>query len=122
MGRIKAHWEPGQWRGVEINPVKLYRDILRQVSILHDDVARAYFPKYVRSRFDDKQEIPEMKREIQALQEARHAVRMLERANDGHPRSLMKVMEMAYGRSGKRRHELLTVLPFSPFPPRGRPH
>ena len=44
------------------------------------------------------------------LRTARKGLVFLQRANDGHPRHLGKILAMAYGRAGKRRHELLSSL------------
>ncbi|KAI7614965.1 hypothetical protein KC343_g10293, partial [Hortaea werneckii] len=41
------------------------------------------------------------------LQAAQHGLRVLERANDGERRPLLKVLLMTYGRVGRRRRELL---------------
>lgn len=46
--------------------------------------------------------------------EARQALATLRRANEGERKALLKVLYMAYGRTGKRRHELmLPLLPSS---------
>ncbi|KAK4544486.1 hypothetical protein LTR36_004057 [Oleoguttula mirabilis] len=42
--------------------------------------------------------------------EARQAVGLLRRANEGERRPLLRVLFMAYGRTGKRRHELMLPL------------
>lgn len=46
--------------------------------------------------------------------EARLAINLLKRANEGEPKPLLKVLNMAYGRVGKRRHELMAPLLIRP--------
>jgi len=99
---------PGVWRGVEANPIVIYRQLIRQVGVLQDDVTRNFLKRHVRERFEDGRD-DSKKRLTQHLREARHATTFLKKANLGYPKPLIKVMETGWGRRGKRRHELLTV-------------
>jgi len=106
MGRY--HLIPGVWRGVEANPIVIYRHLIRQVGVIHDDVSRNFLKRHVRERFEEGR-LDVDKRLTQHLREARHAVTFLKKANLGYPKPLTKVLELGWGRRGKRRHELLTV-------------
>ena len=50
------------------------------------------------------------KRIVQLLAQARQELRFLETANKGHPGHLQKVLDLTYGRRGKRKHVLLRDL------------
>ena len=95
-------------RGILDNPIHIYRRILRQISYLQDDTAREYLPKYVRSRYQENAHQRD-KRLVQNISEGRQAARMLEKANMGVFSQLSKVLESAYGRCGKRRHDFTEV-------------
>ncbi len=45
-----------------------------------------------------------------ALKDARKSLKYLQRANDGHIQNLRTVLDMTYGRAGKRRRQLLSKL------------
>ena len=102
----------------------VFRALLRQCTYLPDPAARHYMHQHIRSRFRDyhprstlsfssrrhkstaivQQRLPSL------LRMARKGLNVLRRANDGHIRYLGKILEMTYGRVGKRRHELLYKL------------
>ncbi|KAL9104293.1 MAG: hypothetical protein Q9163_000734 [Psora crenata] len=99
----------------------LFRSLLRQCTYLPDPAARKYLRRHVTSRFRNtrrrnsllthsvrnshpQQTAPSL------VKAARKALLYLYRANAGHPQHLGKILEMTYGRIGKRRHELLEVL------------
>ena len=108
----------------------VFRALLRQCTYLPDPAARQYLHGHIVSRFRDyhprntlpfpsrrhksaaivQQRLPSM------LRTARRGLVFLRRANDGHPRHLGKVLEMTYGRVGKRRHQLLKGLKIPDVP------
>ncbi|KAA8895531.1 hypothetical protein FN846DRAFT_755677, partial [Sphaerosporella brunnea] len=89
-------------------PIVLFRALLRQIGVLHDDTARNWFRQHVKKRFAVSRDA-EAKRLVQLLAETRRGITTLKRANQGFPKPLLKVMEIAWGRNGKRRHELMDV-------------
>ena len=114
----------------EQKTVHLFRALLRQCTYLPDPAARHYLHRHVVSRFrayHPKNILPAKsrgsrrlsvvgERRESLLKTARRAVVFLERANDGHPRHLGKILAMTYGRIGKRRHELLQALKIPDVP------
>lgn len=86
----------------------LFRNLLRQASILYDDVARSYMTRYIKQRFQVNRGAGSF-RLSKLLKEGRRGLSVLIRANTGDPKPLLKVLEMSYGRVGRRRHELLKV-------------
>ncbi|KAL8711856.1 MAG: hypothetical protein Q9220_003800 [cf. Caloplaca sp. 1 TL-2023] len=106
--------------------ILLYRALLRQCTYLPDPAARKYTWTHIAERFHayhprtvrypngmivyrapksiSKERISEK------LQEARKSLKYLQRANDGHIQHLRKVLDMTYGRTGKRRRELIYKL------------
>jgi hypothetical protein len=94
--------------GIMDNPIHLYRHLLRQAGVIYDDIVRGYIPGHIRRRFEANRNATDH-RLTEQLREARAGHSLLERANNGYPRALMKVMEMGYGRRGYRRHELMKV-------------
>lgn len=102
-----------------ITTLHLFRSILREASYLPDPASRKYFQVYYTTRFRDycprnggtKQHNPrEIKRNTRNLREARHELRMLQKANAGIDSALTKVLDLTYGRRGKRKYELLKSL------------
>ena len=88
----------------------LLRALLRQCTYLPDPSARSYLHSHVLSRFrgNPKKHTPSTRKaSLSQLKTARKALIYLQRANAGHTQHLTKVLEMTYGRVGKRRHELL---------------
>ena len=89
------------------------RQIARQI-LARSRVAKAKGDKALRIAIDPEQ--PSFARsralfELGALQKKGHVgLRILNRANDGELKPLYKVLYAAYGRSGRRRHELLAPL------------
>ncbi|KUM62071.1 hypothetical protein ACN42_g5045 [Penicillium freii] len=98
------HWahnlsKPQQWR-------QLFRATLRECTYLPDPIARNYMKNHVISRYRavssrSPQAGPK------AVHAARNALSVLRRANEGYSRPLEKVLYLSYGRTGRRRHELL---------------
>ncbi|PTU17855.1 hypothetical protein P175DRAFT_0405436, partial [Aspergillus ochraceoroseus IBT 24754] len=100
---------PYEWRS-------LLRDLLRQCSFLPDPIAQAACHDHVMQRFRrwEAEKRPWVKyktiREHNSYKDAHQKLSLLIRANEGFPRPLEKVLRFAYGRSGKRRWELLSTL------------
>lgn len=102
----------------------VFRALLRQCTYLPDPAARQYLHGHVVSRFRDyhpRSTLPFSSRRHKSpalvqqrlpslLRTARRGLVFLRRANDGHPRHLGKILQMTYGRVGKRRHQLLKDL------------
>ncbi|KAJ5263590.1 hypothetical protein N7478_011195 [Penicillium angulare] len=86
----------------------LLRATLQECSYLPDPIARTYMRSYVLDRYRRafESKIPEEK----LTRSAKKGLSMLQRANEGYPKPLDKVMLMSYGRIGKRRHELIAQL------------
>ena len=110
---------------LEAATLHLYRSLLRESSHLPDSSARTYIRSHIISRFrsyhprrKDVSSRYEWKKRISLIasrqtalfKAARRGLLYLQRANDGHPRHLGKILLMTYGRVGKRRHELLQTL------------
>ncbi len=104
--------------------VQLYRGLLRQCTYLPDSAARQFIHKHIVSRFREyhprnvlparskgKRSVMVVEQRRQALlRTARKGLVFLQRANDGHPRHLGKILAMTYGRIGTRRHVLMGPL------------
>lgn len=108
------------------NPIHLLRALLRQCTYLPDPAAREYLHRHILARYRDK--CPRLRRPPQAgpplcpkpeipsaqkqrlLQTAQDGLALLQRANTGYMGALTKVLALTYGRTGKRRHELLSPL------------
>lgn len=103
-----------------INPLHIFRALLRQCTYLPDSAARHYFRTYIVMRFrkySPRPPEPSVTLRLQQVQlrkelikKARKGLVLLERANNGHCLHLEKVLAMTYGRQGKRRRELLQRL------------
>ncbi|KAL1850634.1 hypothetical protein Plec18167_007921 [Paecilomyces lecythidis] len=107
---------PEQWR-------HLLRATLRECSYLPDPIARGYMRDHVRERYrhhaskwKNPTSIP-LPKQFNLRRAARHALSVLQRANEGYLRPLERVMLLSYGRIGKRRHELLEPLLTPEVPP-----
>ena len=94
------------------------RSLLRECTYLPDSFARDWTKQYILHRFRkygfkawqhrDDSNFDERLQE--KLREARAGLGLLRRANEGERKPLLKVLLMAYGRAGKRRHELMMPL------------
>lgn len=102
-----------------IKPRHLLRALLRQSSYLPDATARDFFHGHIIERYRKYNPrpsrtsysptlTPDRRRSLH--KEARKGLLFLQRANDGHPTHLLRVLAMAYGRTGKKRHELLNLV------------
>ena len=101
--------------------ILLYRALLRQCTYLPDSAARNYMWSHVRDRFQDYQPLARgengrVRRKInqkepkRALKYARKSLKYLQRADDGHLNQLRTVLNMTYGRIGKRSRLLMTTI------------
>ncbi|KAJ5948737.1 hypothetical protein N7454_002044 [Penicillium verhagenii] len=98
---INLHQNLSQWQ-------HLLRATLRECTYLPDPIARTYMHGYVLDRY--RRAFKSKQPEAKLIQTARKELSRLQRANEGYPRPLDRVMMMSYGRTGKRRHELLAQL------------
>lgn len=108
----------------------VFRALLRQCTYLPDPAARQHLHQHVVSRFRDyhpRSTLPFSSRRHKSaalvqqrlpslLRTARKGLVFLCRANDGHMRHLGKILEMTYGRVGRRRHQLLAELKIPDIP------
>ena len=104
----------------------LLRALLRECTYLPDRLARVWISDYVLRRFrarspafiEPQTESSLEEKALKSLAEARRMLSRLFRANRGESKSLMKVLFAAYGRTGRRRHELMACLrtPLEPHP------
>lgn len=83
----------------------LFRALLRAASYLPDEFARTYIHNHIIHRFRTASEITTAR-----LQDARGSLNILQRASRGEIKPLTKVMYLAYGRTGRRRRELVAAL------------
>ncbi len=98
----------------------LFRALLRQCTYLPDAAASKYIHYHIVSRFRNncprrqfraqrkphEEEPASQKRIITLVRDGIKNLRLLIRANDGHPEDLYKVLATTYGRRGKRKHAL----------------
>ncbi|PWY90665.1 hypothetical protein BO70DRAFT_75508 [Aspergillus heteromorphus CBS 117.55] len=111
------HIPPETWR-------HLLRSLLRECSYLPDPVARLSMKADVLSRYqryyqgpkskskNKPKAIPEEKtlKQIALHRTAHQRLSLLKRANEGYYKPLEEVLQMAYGRRGKRRIQLVNAL------------
>ena len=96
------------------------RRLLRECTYLPDPAARTYHHNYVLDRFRDyrprsgkndfwpsQKWIRDERHQVQCLHKCRQRISLLYRANGGEKAALTNVLLEAYGRIGKRKHELL---------------
>ncbi|KAI8143639.1 hypothetical protein BJV82DRAFT_668678 [Fennellomyces sp. T-0311] len=98
----------------------LYRRILCEGSAFFDDRTRTFIYNRTRKAFRDYQGCTDETRIKAKLREARKFLYRIERANQGHSKSCLKLLQSAYGQRGKTRHRLLqpyTILPADMEPP-----
>ncbi|CAO3594010.1 unnamed protein product [Absidia cylindrospora] len=85
----------------------LYKRILSEAGHFFDDRSRTYVVNRARKLFKEYKTCQDEARIKNKLLEARKRLHRLEKANQGNVKSALKVLEAAYGRSGKTRHKLL---------------
>lgn len=99
---------PEQWR-------HLLRALLRECSYLPDPVAKVYMHSHTVQRFRRYRDDPDPTYKNDILWQSRirrsalQKLSLLRRANEGYSRPLQRVLLMSYGRTGKRRRELLAT-------------
>lgn len=99
------------------NPLHLLRALLRECTYLPDPNARNYIHNHVLGSYRNylpkikawRKDIPLM-RQVSLLHRGRQSLSLLRRANEGYQKPLHKILLMTYGRSGKRRRELMEKL------------
>ena len=113
-----------------IEPRHLLRALLRQCTYLPDAKARDFFHCYIVNRYrkySPRQPNPPNGptltpiRRRMLVKEAFQGLRFLQRANDGHPDRLLRVLAMTYGRTGKMRRELMRTVVVSKVPVKSDP-
>ncbi|RKP23983.1 hypothetical protein SYNPS1DRAFT_30247 [Syncephalis pseudoplumigaleata] len=86
----------------------LYRALLREAARFFDPHAREYLRDRIRHRFKVYRDWSYPTRVNAKIKEARKGLRCLEAANHRRDcKASMKILELTYGRRGRRRHELL---------------
>ena len=105
------------------NHLHLFRSLLRECTYLPDPRARSYMHNYVfwsyrtyLPKVKEWREPISFKRQVRLLHRGRKWLSMLRRANEGYLKPLEKVLMLTYGRTGKRRRELMEKL-MAPEPP-----
>lgn len=83
----------------------LLRSLLRAASYLPDELARTYIHGHIIQRFRKASAITPTR-----LQDARNSLNTLQRATNGEINPLRSVLYMTYGRTGRRRRELVIAL------------
>ncbi|KAL2867162.1 uncharacterized protein BJX67DRAFT_105546 [Aspergillus lucknowensis] len=109
MKKPPAPFPRKEWRS-------LLRSLLRESSYLPDPIARSACHDQVLQRFRRYHEERRTRirtdpiRLVQLHKNARHHLSILRRANEAFSRPLEKVLRFAYGRTGRRRRELLSKM------------
>ncbi|KAI9663174.1 MAG: hypothetical protein M1821_008222 [Bathelium mastoideum] len=90
----------------------LYRALLREATYLPDPQARAYIWSYIVARYrqNSKKIVQTKDRSKRWVGSAQQSLHILQNANNGKLHPLSKILYHAYGRLGKRRHQLLQPL------------
>ncbi|KAG5513928.1 hypothetical protein PMAC_000550 [Pneumocystis sp. 'macacae'] len=88
----------------------LYRQLLIHIGFFFDRSSRIYLRKHIRERFDANREQKCPQRIKKAFQDGHKALVGLKKAIAGDIRSCEKILELTYGRRGRRKHELLRPL------------
>lgn len=106
--RIASIFPSERWRS-------LLRSLLRECSYLPDPIARSACHDHVLRRFrryhkQGDRILDDSERLIKIGRDARWYLSVLQRANAGYLKTLESVMRFAYGRSGRRRVEMLNNL------------
>ncbi|PWY96277.1 hypothetical protein BO94DRAFT_4542 [Aspergillus sclerotioniger CBS 115572] len=86
----------------------LLRALLRECSYLPDPVARVNMHAHTLDRYRRYvKKKPDLIRQIALHKSALQELSLLRRANEGYSKPLEKVLQLAYGRRGKRRQDLI---------------
>jgi len=99
---IKVSTTRGLWKS-------MLRTLLRECSYLPDPNARVYMKKHILDRFK-RHRVIRHEEEEKHFQDVQTAIKSLHQANIGQFKYLARVLLMTYGRTGKRRYELLAPL------------
>lgn len=83
----------------------LFRSLLREATYLPDQAARTYIHEYTVQRFRSARTATPSR-----LRTAERSVRVLQQACNGKPSSLLRVLNLTYGRSGPQKRELVNRL------------
>jgi hypothetical protein len=117
MVHVTDLFPAAQWR-------HLLRASLRECSYLPDPIARKFMHKHILGRYRGytrrrrKAHDPlGILRLVRLRRAAKHTLSLLQRANEGYSKPLERVLLTAYGRIGRRRHQLLEALLTSDVPP-----
>lgn len=113
-GLTRSHLDEGR----KLRSRHLLRAILRECTYLPDSIARRWSRQHALERFrtydfkswEHRDDADFDLRLRSKEKEARSWLAYLKRANEGERKCLMRVLFMAYGRIGKRRHELMLPL------------
>ncbi|KAG2222586.1 hypothetical protein INT45_008705 [Circinella minor] len=92
----------------------LYRRILCEGSAFFDDRTRTFIFNRTRTTFREYKDCTDEKRNKTKLREAKKFLYRIERANQGHTKSCLKLLQAAYGQRGKTRHRLLQPYTIAP--------
>ncbi|KEF57594.1 uncharacterized protein A1O9_05512 [Exophiala aquamarina CBS 119918] len=124
------------------NPIHLYRSLLREASYLPLARCRSYVKDYIKQSFHRYQPrrdrahltIPDgfpqahkgnreltLQRQVALLKKGRSFLSILTRANQGSMKPFEKILSMTYGRTGRRRYELLDAFNSPVLTTRGLP-
>jgi len=93
---------------VKTPALHLFRHLIRATSYLPDEFARAYIHNYIKYKFVQARKTSE--HTSRRLEKGRTSLNILQRATNGDIKCLTKVLYRAYGRSGRRRRELVQDL------------
>ncbi|KAK6343308.1 hypothetical protein TWF730_010899 [Orbilia blumenaviensis] len=90
--------------------IQLLRRLYRETSCLFDEVGRQQIKTRIRERFRECQEVIDEQRRTKLLKDGRRILSTLTRANNGDKWRTLYVLEHAYGRRGKIKHQILKPL------------
>ncbi|KAK6512779.1 hypothetical protein TWF506_008946 [Arthrobotrys conoides] len=90
--------------------IYLLRKLYRETSCLFDEVGRQQIKNRIRERYRECREVTDEQRRTKYLKDARRVLSTLTRANNGDKWRTLNVLEHAYGRRGKIKHQILKPL------------
>ncbi|KAI9304642.1 hypothetical protein BJ944DRAFT_240371 [Cunninghamella echinulata] len=85
----------------------LYKRILSEASYFFDDRARTFMINRAKRIFDEYKSCNDIHRIKVKITDARKKLHQIERANRGDKKSVMRILEAAYGRTGRIKHKLM---------------
>ncbi|KAI8337536.1 hypothetical protein BC941DRAFT_396406 [Chlamydoabsidia padenii] len=94
----------------------LYKRIICEAGYFFDDRARTFVVNRARKLFKEYKTCQDESRIKNKLLEARKRLHRLEKANQGDPKSALKILEAAYGKTGKTRHKLMHCYLYENYP------